>query len=337
MRTPPSPRLRRPSRARIAGLLLLGLVAGAAALAPVLTPHSGVEQFTDRAYAPPMRPRIVGADGRLRAPFVYPLKLVDRLERRYVEDSSRPVPLRWFSGGAIVSIDERDGPWLPLGADAVGRDVFARLVRGGRVSLGVAALAVAGALCLGALIGAASGFHGGRLDTALMAIADLVLILPAIYVVLTLRAAMPLVLTPAQIFWTMAGVLAAAGWPLAARGVRAIVAMERSREYAEAARAAGASPLRILLRHLLPAAGGFLAVHAALLLPAFILAEATLSFVGLGFAEPTASWGIMLGDAGRGRAFAEAPWLLSPAAAIALTSMAVNLLTSGAAHTERIP
>lgn len=324
------------SPARLAGLLMLGLVAGAAVLAPVLTPHSGVEQFPDHVYAPPMRPRIVDADGRLRAPFVYPLKLVDRLERRFVEDSSRPMPLRWFSRGAIVSVDERDEPWLPLGADAVGRDVFARLVRGGRVSLAVAALAVTGALCVGALIGAAAGFHGGRLDTALMAIADLVLILPAIYVVLTLRAAMPLVLTPGQIFWTMTGVLAAAGWPLAARGVRAIVAAERSREYAEAARAAGAGPWRILLRHLLPAAGGFLAVHAALLLPAFILAEATLSFVGLGFAEPTASWGIMLGDAGRGRAFAEAPWLLSPAGAIAFTSMGVNMLTSGAAHSERI-
>jgi peptide/nickel transport system permease protein len=325
------------SPARIAGLLMLVLVAGAALFAPVFTPHSGIEQFVDHAYAPPMWPRIVDAEGRLRAPFVYPLTLADRLERRFVEDTSRPLPLRWFLRGAIVSVDEPDEPWLPLGGDALGRDVFARLIRGGRVSLAVAALASAGALCLGALVGAAAGFHGGRLDTALMAIADLVLILPAIYVVLTLRAAMPLVLTPAQIFWTMAGVLAAAGWPLAARGVRAIVATERSREYAEAARAAGAGPLRILLRHLLPAAAGFLAVHAALLLPAFVLAEATLSFVGLGFAEPTASWGIMLGDAGRGRAFAEAPWLLSPAVAIALTSMAVTLLTSGAAHSERIP
>jgi peptide/nickel transport system permease protein len=316
---------------------MFGVVAGAAVFAPLLTPHSGIEQFADRGYAPPMWPRIVDADGRLRAPFVYPIELVDRLERRFVEDSSRPIPLQWFSRGALVSVDERDEPWLPLGGDAVGRDVFARLVHGSRVSLAVAGLAVAGALCLGALIGAAAGFQGGRLEMALMAVADLVLILPAIYVVLTLRAAMPLVLTPAQIFWTMAGVLAAAGWPLAARGVRAIVALERTREYAEAARAAGAGPLRILLRHLLPAASGFLAVHAALLLPAFVLAEATLSFVGLGFAEPTASWGIMLGDAGRGRAFAEAPWLLSPAAAIALTSMAMNLLTSGAGHTERIP
>jgi peptide/nickel transport system permease protein len=145
------------------------------------------------------------------------------------------------------------------------------------------------------------------------------------------------VLTPWQVFWTMVVVLAAAGWPLAARGVRSIVAAERSREYAEAARAAGAGSWRILLRHLLPAAGGFLAVHAALLLPAFILAEATLSFVGLGFSEPTASWGLVLGDAGRGRALAEAPWLLAPAAAIAATSMAVTLLTSGAAHLERVP
>jgi peptide/nickel transport system permease protein len=90
----------------------------------------------------------------------------------------------------------------------------------------------------------------------------------------------------------------------------------------------GASRTRILLRHLLPAARGFLIVQASLLVPAFVLAEATLSFVGLGFGEPIPSWGAMLRDAGRGRALVEAPWLLAPAVAIVLSALAVNLAAS---------
>jgi peptide/nickel transport system permease protein len=123
----------------------------------------------------------------------------------------------------------------------------------------------------------------------------------------------------------MAVVLAVAGWPHVARGVRAVVAVERSKEYAEAARAIGAGSSRILLRHLLPASWGFLVVQATLLLPAFILAEATLSFVGFGFAEPTPSWGVMLNGAGQAGTLAAAPWLLSPAVAIVLSVLALHL------------
>jgi peptide/nickel transport system permease protein len=140
---------------------------------------------------------------------------------------------------------------------------------------------------------------------------------------------MPLVLSTSQVFWTIAGVLAVAAWPYPARGVRAIVAAERRKEYAESAQAAGAGSMRILLRHLLPAARGFLAVQATLLLPAFILSEATLSFVGLGFAEPSPSWGVMLQDASRVGALVEAPWLLTPAVAIVVSVLALHLLVTG--------
>jgi peptide/nickel transport system permease protein len=272
-----------------------------------------------------MPPRVVDDDGRWHAPFVYPLRLVDRLERRYVEDRATRVPLRWFAGGVLVTTVDPRVPWLPLGADALGRDVLARVLQGARLSVGLAAVAVAGALCLGALIGAIAGFSGGRADDALMRVADFVLVLPALYVVLALRAAMPLVLSTAQVFWTVTGVLALAGWPYPARVVRAIIAAERGKEYAEAARAAGASPSRILLIHLLPAARGSLALQATLLLPAFILAEATLSFVGLGFPDATPSWGLMLREAAGVGAMVDAPWLLAPAAAIVITVFGVHL------------
>ncbi len=316
------------SVARAWGAALLGVLAAAAVAGPALVPHDPARQFADRPYAPPMRPRLVDAAGAWRAPFVYPLRLEDRLSRRYVEVRDRPVPLRWFSGGGLVGIDERAGPWLPLGADALGRDVLARLLAGARLSLGVSAVAAAGALLLGTLAGALAGFRGGWLDGTLMRIGDFVVILPAIYVVLVLRAAMPLVLSTTDVFWTLAGVLTLAGWPYPARGVRAIVSAERVKEYAEAAHAIGAGPWRILLRHLVPAASGFLAVQATLLLPAFVLAEATLSFVGLGFPEPTPSWGVMLQDAARVGTLLDAPWLLAPAAAIVFSVLALHLAAS---------
>jgi peptide/nickel transport system permease protein len=161
-----------------------------------------------------------------------------------------------------------------------------------------------------------------------------VLALPAIYVAVALRAALPLVLSTPGLFWTLSGVLALAGWPVVARGVRGIVAGERDLEYAEAARALGASGTRILLRHLLPAASTFIAVQATLLVPAFIVAEATLSYVGLGFPPISPSWGVMLKDSSQGRLFVESPWLLTPAIAIAITVLSVNLLGSRANTSE---
>jgi len=313
-------------RARRAGVALGALLAGFALVGPWLTPAVPSDQSGEFVYAPPMRPHFVDAAGSLRWPLVYPLTLENRLELRYVEDRSRPMPLRLFENGALLSVDAaHESPWFPLGADALGRDELARLAWGTRLSLGVALGAALGALIIGALVGGLAGSAGGLVDDGLMRVADIVMALPAVYLVLALRASMPLVLSTAEVFWTMVLVLAAVGWPLPARGVRAVVAAERAREYAEAARALGASRTRILLRHLLPAARGFLVVQTTLLVPAFVLAEATLSYVGLGFSEPIPSWGAMLREAGRGRAVVEAPWLLAPAIAIAVTALAVNL------------
>jgi len=312
---------------RRAGLALLAAVVLVTAAAPLVATHDPATQFSNYVLAPPMWPRLVDATGAWRGPFVYPIRLENRLARVYSVDRSRPEPLRWLRSGKLLTAEGT--LWFPLGTDSLGRDVFARLVLGARLSLGVAGLAALGALILGAFVGGVSGVLGGPMDTGLMKLADFVVALPAIYVVLTLRAALPLVLPTSTVFWTMTGVLAVVGWPVVARGVRGIVAGESRREYAEAARAGGASRTRLLLRHLLPATTGFLATQATLLVPGFILAEATLSYVGLGFVEVVPSWGVMLRDAAEGRMLAEAPWLLTPAIAIAITVLSVNLVANG--------
>jgi peptide/nickel transport system permease protein len=165
-----------------------------------------------------------------------------------------------------------------------------------------------------------------------MRAADVVIVLPAMYVVLALRSVLPLVLAPRTVFALMAGIFAVVGAPFIARGVRAIVRSERGLDYAAAAAALGAGHARLLGRHLLPAARGFIAVEITLLVPAFIVAEATLSYVGLGFPDPIASWGTMLHDASNVRAFADFPWLLAPAAAMFLVVLGLNLLLQGPAE-----
>jgi peptide/nickel transport system permease protein len=320
------------TRSQRVGLAMLACLAGAALAAPILAPYSPSTQHPDLAYAPPTRAHLV-RDGTIRRPFVYPLRISDRLERRFVADTTAPSPVRFFSQGRLFRADS--AAWFVLGADPLGRDVLSRILYGARLSLSVALVAAGLTLAIGGLLGALAGFAGGRIDRVVMAVSDFVVLLPAAYVVVTLRAAMPLTLSTPTVFWTMVLVLAAATWPLPARGVRAIVAAERQREYVEAAYAAGASPLRILLRHVLPAARGHLAAQGFLLFPAFILAEATLSFLGLGFAEPSASWGVMLNDAARVAAIAEAPWLLMPAFAIVFAVLATHLVTMGGAVPDR--
>jgi peptide/nickel transport system permease protein len=285
-----------------------------AVVAPWLAPYEASEAFRDFLHAPPMRPHLEGL-----APVVHPLVLADRLEQRFEPDRSRTVNLPWI---------ERDdtAPVFLFGADDFGRDVLSRLLYGARTSIGLSLVATLGAVLIGALAGAWAGYRGGWVDDAIMRVADFVLVLPVIYVVLVLRAVLPLVLPASTVFILVVWIFVAVGWPFVAKGVRAIVAVERRREYVQAAQSLGASPFRILTVHLIPACAGHLLVQATLLLPAFILAEATLSYIGLGFPDPVASWGTMLAGAGNYNAVARFPWTLAPAIAIFAIVLLTNLL-----------
>lgn len=313
---------------RRSGIVLLVVVALLAVAAPVVSPSAPSAQHFSHPLAPPMLPRLWSSSEGWQSPYVARRTLTDRLSHTYA--SGPPLPLAWFDQGRIVRSAAPDHPLLLLGSDMLGRDVWSRLVHGARYSLGLAVLAVLGASVLGTALGLLAGWRGGAVDYLLMRATDLFIVLPALYVVLLFRASLPLVLNPIEVFLLMAAVLALAGWPSVARGVRAIVASERSRDYVTAATALGASEWRVLSRHLLPAVRPFLTTQAVLLLPAFIVAEATLSFIGLGFAEPTPSWGTLLRDAFIVRVLREAPWLLAPAVAIAVVTVSANLVREGA-------
>jgi ABC-type dipeptide/oligopeptide/nickel transport system permease subunit len=289
-------------------LLLIGLVTLAA---PWLSTSDVSAQHPDLALAPPSLARRV---------------IVERLPPTYRVLDQR-LPVTWFSGRLVRSTDPAE-PLLPLGADSLGRDQWTRLLHGARLSLGLTLAGLTGAVVIGALLGLLAGSGRTWLDASVMRLADLFIAWPALYVVLVLRAALPLSMPFESLFALMALVLTLAGWPIVARVVRSVTVSERARESILAAQAAGATPAWIMRHHLLPAAIPVVVTQALLLVPSFILAEATLSFVGLGFSEPTPSWGTMLVEAAQPFTLRHAPWLLAPAAAIALVTLSVNLVVA---------
>jgi peptide/nickel transport system permease protein len=313
---------------RRAGWTLLGLLVIGALGAPWLAPNPADLRFRDFVHAPPTR--LVLFDDVLPVPHIHPHRIVSRLERTFAVDDTRHVRVRVLHDGRLVSGDAEAGaPLLLLGADGYGRDVLARLLYGAQPTLALALAAALASTLVGAWVGGLAGYLGGWVDAVLSRSAELVLVLPAMYVALALRAVMPLVLPASTVFVLLLGIFVVFGWPIVARSVRAVVVAERDRDYVIAARASGARGARVLTRHLLPAAIGFAAAQATLLVPAFVVAEATLSSVGLGFPDSTPTWGTMLQETANVSLVTLAPWMLAPAFAIFVLVLAINLLIQG--------
>lgn len=222
------------------------------------------------------------------------------------------------------AIQRPPGDGHPLGTDSVGRDVLARLLAGGRISLAVGVAAAAFAVALGVILGAVAGFFGGWADSILSRITDVFLSFPALIVLVMLVAFVggnALVLI---------GAIALFGWPVVFRVCRGSVLTARELLYVQAARGVAAGPVRILRRHVLPAVAGPVLVAGTLLVATSILSEAALSYLGLGVPQPTASWGNMLNDAQSFTVLAYKPWMwIAPGLALSATVLAVNLLGDG--------
>jgi peptide/nickel transport system permease protein len=309
-------------------LLVLGALHGIVVCSGFFAPYDPVQQDRKNPYLPPMRVHIVDARGHLHLrPFAYALQLRRGAFDQYVEDASQPLPLKFFVAGDRYRLlgflparlhlfgSDHERIYL-LGTDAFGRDQLSRLLFGGQVSLLAGLFGAGFTLFIGWCIGAVAGYFGGWRDDVLMRAAELFLALPWLYLLFAIRAFLPLSVNPLQAFFLIVAVIASVGWARPARLVRGIVLSAKERDFVRAARGFGATNFHLLRRHILPETAGVLLTQAAILIPQYVLAEMTLSFLGLGVPEPVPSWGNLLSNLQQYSVLVSYWWMYLPALAM---------------------
>jgi peptide/nickel transport system permease protein len=306
-------------------LLVLGALHGIVICAGFFAPYNPVEQDRKNPYLPPMRPHIVDTSGHLHLrPFVYPFHLRPGSFDQYMEDTSQPRPLKFLVAGGRYRLlgfltarlhlfGAGNQRIYLLGTDAFGRDQLSRILFGGQVSLLAGLLGAGFTLLIGWCIGAAAGYYGGWRDDLLMRLAELFLALPWLYLLFAIRAFLPLTVNPLQAFFLIVAVIAAVGWARPARLVRGIVLSAKERDFVRAARGFGATDFYLLRHHILPETSSVLLTQAAILIPQYVLAEMTLSFLGLGVPEPVPSWGNLLSNLQQYSVLVSYWWMYLPA------------------------
>ncbi len=230
--------------------------------------------------------------------------------------------LHFFNDGRLVSGES----FLPLGTDSLGRDLWARIVYGSRVSLSVGLIGVVISMIIGCILGGIAGMAGGWVDNLIMRFSEMVMMVPGLYLLLTLAAILPKDLDSSERYVLIVIVLSTLSWAGLARVIRGMVLSLRERDFVQAAYAGGAGPFRILVKYILPNTTSYLIVAGTLQIPGYILGESALSLLGLGIQEPSASWGNLLVDAKSGSAIVLAPWLLLPGLFIIVAIVLFNII-----------
>jgi peptide/nickel transport system permease protein len=311
------------------------------------SPYDSAAQDRELPYCPPTRIHWVNKEGRLLwRPFVY--RSVERVGtfQRYEEDQLIPYPIHVFTRGAkytiagvvtwdrhLFSVDPPARLFL-MGSDGYGRDLFSRFLFGGRISLFTGIVATVISLTFGVILGTLAGFYEGWLDALIMRCVDVFLSLPWLYLLLALRAVLPLRINPEQAFLLFIVVIGLVGWARPARLIRGVVLSVKERKHLLAARSFGASDLYLLRRHILPEIRGLVLTQAALLIPQYVVAEVTLSFLGLGVGEPAPSWGGMLAALQQYHVLVSKWWMFCPGVMLIPLVLSYGIL-SNALHKNR--
>ncbi|MGO7444381.1 ABC transporter permease [Rhizobium ruizarguesonis] len=265
------------------------------------------------------------------------------LRRTFVVDDTKVVPIGFFVKGAaydlwglipmnrhLIGPLNQNDPMYLLGADRLGRDVFSRLVYGTRVSMSIGLVGVAMSLILGVVLGSISGFYGGWVDTLIQRVIEVVSAMPTIPLWLGLAAAIPLTWSPVNVYFVITIIVSLLGWTSLAREVRGRFLALRSEDFVVAARLDGSSEARLIFRHILPSLTSHILAVVTLAVPTMIVAETSLSFLGIGLKPPVVSWGVLLQDAQNIRTVATAPWLLIwPSLAVVIAVLSFNFFGDG--------
>ncbi len=300
-----------------------------------------LKRNTDFIFVPPQTIHWIGAHGF--GPYVFSMKQTedpDTWKKIYVEDPASENSVSLFVKGdsyqlwGLINADihlfgTQDGIFFPLGTDESGRDLYSRLIYGIRVSMSIGLVGVAFTFILGSVLGAISGYYGGPIDFMIQRVIEFILSMPAIPLWMTLSAAMPKEWPPTQIYFMISIILSLIGWCGLARVVRGKMLELREEDYITASKLAGASDMNIIFDHMLPGFISYLIVNLTLSIPSMILAETSLSFLGIGLRPPAISLGVLLQQAQNVRTIALQPWLMVPGVIIFIVVLAFNFMGDG--------
>ncbi|MGA9250365.1 MAG: ABC transporter permease [Candidatus Acidiferrales bacterium] len=310
-----------------AALIFLAVFYGLVLFAGFFAPYDFAAQNRDMPFAPPTALHFVDAQGQFHArPFVYGSQ-EPRAEAAPDEANppQRPSPVHFFVHGSRYKIAglftssvhffgvDSPGEILLMGSDGYGRDQFSRFLYGGQISMLAGLIAAMLSVALGLLIGGIAGYYGGWIDEILMRGGELFLALPWLYLLFAVRAALPLRISQWQVFLLLIAIMGLIGWARPARLIRGVVLSAKQRNFVTAARGFGASDIYLLRRHVLPQTYGVLLTQMTLLIPQYVLAEVTLTFLGLGVGEPMPSWGALLSSLQQYSVLSSYWWMFLPA------------------------
>lgn len=314
-----------------------------ALFADFFAPHPSEYYNAEYVYAPPQEINLI-RDGQF-APYVYGYKFERdpvSFKKTWAIDTETIIPVSLFVQGesykilGIIPTDihligpvNHGDPFFWMGSDKSGRDIFSRLLFSARISLSVGLVGVGITFVLGVMLGGLSGLVGGRVDTVIQRIIEILMSVPTLPILLAIAAVVPLDWPALRVYFIITVLLAFTGWTGLARVVRSKFLALREEDFILAARLDGTKPRRLILRHMLPSFYSHIIASLTLALPGMILGETALSFLGVGLRPPVVSWGVMLQETQKVTVIAIYPWLLFPALSVIIIVLAFNFLGDG--------